>query len=33
VFTLPKHLDENVARLLLAKLGVWLTTLNTEQAA
>ena len=33
VFTLPKHLDERVARLHLAKLGVKLTTLNTEQAA
>jgi len=33
VFTLPKHLDEKVARLHLAKLGVKLTTLNTEQAA
>jgi len=33
VFVLPKHLDEKVARLHLAKLGVKLTTLNTEQAA
>ena len=33
VFTLPKHLDEKVARLHLDKLGVKLTTLNTEQAA
>ena len=32
VFVLPKHLDEKVARLHLAKLGVKLTTLNTEQA-
>ncbi|MEY4855812.1 MAG: hypothetical protein RLZZ97_642 [Gemmatimonadota bacterium] len=29
---LPKHLDEKVARLHLDKLGVKLTTLNTEQA-
>jgi adenosylhomocysteinase len=33
VFTLPKHLDEKVARLHLDKLGVKLTTLTTEQAA
>ena len=33
VFTLPKHLDERVARLHLGKLGVKLTTLNPEQAA
>jgi adenosylhomocysteinase len=33
VFVLPKHLDEKVARLHLDKLGVKLTTLNTEQAA
>lgn len=33
VFTLPKHLDEKVARLHLDKLGVKLTKLNTEQAA
>ena len=32
VFTLPKHLDEKVARLHLAKLGVKLTVMNTEQA-
>ena len=32
VFVLPKHLDEKVARLHLAKLGVKLTKLNTEQA-
>lgn len=32
VFTLPKHLDEEVARLHLAKLGVKLTTLSQEQA-
>jgi len=29
---LPKHLDEKVAALHLAKLGVKLTTLSTEQA-
>ncbi len=33
VYTLPKHLDEHVARLHLAKLGVELTTLTPEQAA
>jgi adenosylhomocysteinase len=33
VFTLPKHLDEKVARLHLPKLGVKLTQLTTEQAA
>ncbi|MGB8816442.1 MAG: adenosylhomocysteinase [Rhizobiaceae bacterium] len=33
VYTLPKHLDEKVARLHLGKLGVRLTTLSTEQAA
>lgn len=32
VYTLPKHLDEEVARLHLAKLGVKLTTLTPEQA-
>jgi adenosylhomocysteinase len=32
VYTLPKHLDEKVARLHLAKLGVKLTTLNKDQA-
>ena len=32
VFTLPKHLDEKVARLHLDKLGVRLTTLSPEQA-
>lgn len=32
VYTLPKHLDEKVARLHLAKLGVELETLSTEQA-
>jgi adenosylhomocysteinase len=29
---LPKHLDEKVARLHLAKIGVNLTTLTKEQA-
>jgi adenosylhomocysteinase len=33
VYTLPKHLDEKVARLHLAKLGARLTELTTEQAA
>ena len=33
VYTLPKHLDEKVARLHLPKLGVHLTRLNAEQAA
>jgi adenosylhomocysteinase len=32
VYTLPKKLDEEVARLHLAKLGVRLTTLSKEQA-
>ena len=32
VYTLPKHLDEKVARLHLAALGVRLTTLTQEQA-
>jgi adenosylhomocysteinase len=32
VYTLPKHLDEKVARLHLAKIGVELETLSTEQA-
>ncbi len=32
VYTLPKQLDEKVARLHLSKLGVKLTTLTTEQA-
>ncbi|WP_291832937.1 adenosylhomocysteinase [Brevundimonas sp.] len=32
VYTLPKHLDEKVAFLHLAKLGAKLTTLKTEQA-
>ena len=33
VHTLPKHLDERVARLHLAKFGVELTTLTDEQAS
>ena len=32
VYTLPKHLDEKVARLHLAKLGVQLTQLSAKQA-
>jgi adenosylhomocysteinase len=32
VYTLPKHLDEHVARLHLSKLGAKLTTLTPEQA-
>jgi adenosylhomocysteinase len=32
VYTLPKHLDEKVARLHLAKIGVELETLSSEQA-
>jgi adenosylhomocysteinase len=32
VYVLPKHLDEKVAALHLARLGVKLTTLSTEQA-
>ncbi len=32
VYTLPKHLDEEVARLHLEKLGVKLTRLTEEQA-
>jgi adenosylhomocysteinase len=32
VYTLPKHLDEKVAMLHLAKLGAKLTTLSKEQA-
>ena len=32
VYVLPKHLDEKVARLHLAKVGVRLTQLSTEQA-
>jgi adenosylhomocysteinase len=33
VYTLPKHLDEHVARLHLSKLGADLTTLTEEQAS
>jgi adenosylhomocysteinase len=33
VYTLPKHLDEEVARLHLDKLGVRLSRLSEEQAA
>lgn len=33
VYVLPKHLDEKVARLHLAKIGVELDVLTTEQAA
>jgi adenosylhomocysteinase len=33
VYILPKHLDEEVARLHLNKIGVKLTTLSDEQAA
>ena len=32
VYRLPKHLDEEVARLHLEKIGVKLTTLTKEQA-
>jgi adenosylhomocysteinase len=32
VYTLPKHLDEQVARLHLAKIGVQLEELNDKQA-
>ena len=32
VYMLPKHLDEEVARLHLEQLGVRLTTLTQEQA-
>ena len=32
VYTLPKHLDEKVARLHLQKIGVNLTELSAEQA-
>jgi adenosylhomocysteinase len=32
VYTLPKHLDEKVARLHLSKIGVELETLSTDQA-
>jgi adenosylhomocysteinase len=33
VYTLPKHLDEKVARLHLDALGAKLTTLRPDQAA
>jgi len=33
VYTLPKHLDEKVARLHLDKIGVKLTKLSDQQAA
>jgi adenosylhomocysteinase len=33
VYTLPKKMDEEVARLHLAKLGVKLTELTPEQAS
>jgi adenosylhomocysteinase len=33
VYMLPKHLDEKVAKLHLAKIGVELTELRDEQAA
>jgi adenosylhomocysteinase len=32
VYTLPKHLDEKVAKLHLEKLGAKLTVLSTDQA-
>ena len=32
VYTLPKHLDEEVARLHLAKIGVDLEVMSQEQA-
>ena len=32
VYTLPKHLDEEVARLHLSKLGAKLTEISKEQA-
>src|SRR6185369_16887936 len=32
VYTLPKHLDEKVARLHLAKIGVKLTEMSQKQA-
>jgi adenosylhomocysteinase len=32
VYTLPKHLDEKVARLHLAKIGVEIDELSQEQA-
>ena len=33
VITLPKHLDEKVARLHLQKFGVHMTTLSDDQAS
>jgi len=33
VYTLPKHLDEKVARLHLAKIGVTLTQLSDQQSS
>jgi adenosylhomocysteinase len=33
IYILPKHLDEEVARLHLEKIGVKLTTLSAKQAA
>jgi adenosylhomocysteinase len=33
VYTLPKHLDEKVARLHLEKIGVKLTKLTDKQSA
>lgn len=33
VYVLPKHLDEKVARLHLARIGAQLSTLSDEQAA
>ena len=33
VYTLPKHLDEKVARLHLLKIGVNLTKMSEEQAS
>jgi adenosylhomocysteinase len=33
VYTLPKQLDEKVARLHLGKIGAKLTTMNDKQAA
>jgi adenosylhomocysteinase len=33
VYTLPKHLDEKVARLHLQKIGVNLTKMSEEQAS
>jgi adenosylhomocysteinase len=33
VYTLPKHLDEKVARLQLTKLNAQLTELSEQQAA